>query len=119
MRSSLGFKSIGGLLALLVTFVLALPGVKAVRAEGQLAAPSSSDGPQCSPSDPKASIAHSGASMDQLQARIEAQVAARGGSAEGMPILLNNRGYNYGPPPGVRFDALLPGTVPNANEDAR
>jgi hypothetical protein len=93
MRSSLGFKSFGGLLALLATFVLALPGVKAVRAEGQMTRASSSDGDQCNPGVSQAKIPPAGANVDQ----IEAQVAARGGSPEGMPILLNNRGYNYGP----------------------
>jgi hypothetical protein len=34
-------------------------------------------------------------------------------------VVLNNRGYNYGPPPGVRFDALLPERGPKASESAR
>jgi hypothetical protein len=96
MRSSLDLKSACGLLALLVTFVLALPGVKAVRAEDQRAGASSSDGPQCSSTAPEAEVAADGASMQQLQERIVAQIAAQGGAGEDTPILLNNRGYNYG-----------------------
>jgi hypothetical protein len=34
-------------------------------------------------------------------------------------VVLNNRGYNYGPPPGVRFDALIPAGEPNPNQGAR
>jgi len=96
MRSSLDFKRTCGLLALLATFVLALPGVKAVRAEDRRTPLASSDGPQCHPADPEAEVVQTGATMQQLQARIVAQIAAQGGSGEGAPILLNNRGYNYG-----------------------
>jgi hypothetical protein len=95
MRSSLDFKTIAGILALLVTFVLALPGVKAVRAEDHQAAATSSDGPQCNNDGPEAEIAKSGASIEQIQAQILAQLAAQGGSDPNAPILLNNRGYNY------------------------
>lgn len=96
MRSSLDWKSFGGILALLATFVLALPGVKAVRAEDRRAPIASNDGPQCNPVGPEAVIAQSGASIAELQARIAAQVAAEGGAGADAPILLNNRGYNYG-----------------------
>ena len=109
MRSSLDFKTIGGILALLVTFLLALPGVKAVRAEDRRAPLASSDGPQCNPAAPEHEVAQAGATMQELQARIASQIAAQGGTGENMPILLNNRGYNYGPgndPERIAADAL-------------
>jgi hypothetical protein len=97
MRSWLDLKTACGLLALLATLVLALPGVKAVRAENLAAGPASSDGPQCNPEAPEAKIAQQEVDMRALQARLEARVAAQGGKDANMPILLNNRGYNYGP----------------------
>ena len=97
MRSSLDCKRTCGLLALLAAFVLALPGVKAVRAEDRQTPLASSDGPQCNSESPEADITQAGATMEQLQARLLEQIAAQGGSGEGAPILLNNRGYNYGP----------------------
>jgi hypothetical protein len=109
MRSSLDFKTTGGILALLVTFLLALPGVKAVRAEDSRAPLASSDGPQCNPADPEHEVAQAGATMQQLQAQIAAQIAAQGGAGENVPILLNNRGYNYGrgdDPERIPADAL-------------
>jgi hypothetical protein len=33
--------------------------------------------------------------MQQLQARLAAQIAAQGGPGEGTPVMLNTRGYNY------------------------
>jgi hypothetical protein len=50
---------------------------------------------------------------------LAAQQRPRGPSEGSDVVVLNNRGYNYGPPPGVRFDALLPGRGPNASESAR
>jgi hypothetical protein len=97
MRSSLDLKTIAGLLALLATFVLALPGVKAVRAEDWNEPIVSGDGPQCNPVTLEDEMAHSGAAMQQLQAKLAAQAAAEAGKGPNAPILLNNRGYNYGP----------------------
>ena len=96
MRSPLDFKRACGLFALLATFVLALPGVEAVRAEDRQAPLASSDGPQCHAGDPEAEVVQTGASMQQLQAQIMAQIAAKAGPSADAPILLNNRGYNYG-----------------------
>jgi len=96
MRSSLDVKTACGLLALLATLVLALPGVKAVRAEPLRNRIATSDGPQCNNAAPEVEIAQSAASAEQIQAQIAAQLAAQAGSGEDVPILLNNRGYNYG-----------------------
>ena len=96
MRSSLDWKAFGGIFALLVTFLLALPGVKAVRAEGLRAPIASSDGPQCNSPSPELEIGQAGATLSQVQQQIAAQIAAQGGPAADAPILLNNRGYNYG-----------------------
>ena len=68
MRSSLDWKTLGGIVALLVTFLLALPGVKAVRAEGPRAPIASNDGPQCNAASPELEIAQAGATIAQLQA---------------------------------------------------
>ncbi len=95
MRSSLDFRSIVGILALLASFVLALPGVKAVSAEDLREPLASDDGPQCNPVGPEAEVAQAGASIQELQARLAAQIAAQGGPGAETPILLNNRGYNY------------------------
>jgi hypothetical protein len=93
MHRSLEFGSILGILALLAAFVLALPGVKAVRAEDGPAPFASDDGPQCNPMAPEAEVARGAASMQQLQAWMAAQSAAQGGP--GAPVVLNTRGYNY------------------------
>ncbi len=67
-----------------------------MRAEDRRAPVASSDGPQCNTASPEAEIAQTGATVQQLQARIAAQIAAQGGPGADAPILLNNRGYNYG-----------------------
>lgn len=95
MRKSLDFGSIVGVLALLASFVLALPGVKAVSAEDMPAPLVSGDGPQCNPEGPEVTVARGAASMQELQARLAAQIAAQGGPGEGAPVILNTRGYNY------------------------
>jgi len=109
MRSPLDLKTTCGILALLVTFLLALPGVKAVRAEDRQAPLASSDGAQCNSGSPELAVTQSTASMQELQARIAAQIAAEGGTGKDAPILLNTRGYNYGPgnnPDRIAADAL-------------
>lgn len=97
MRSSLDWKTFGGIIALLVAFLLSFPGVKPVRAEGPRAPIAGNDGPQCNATSPELEIAQSGATFAQIQQQIAAQLAAEGGPAADAPILLNNRGYNYGP----------------------
>jgi hypothetical protein len=95
MRKPLDFKSIVGILALLAAFVLALPGVKAVSAEDVQTPVASGDGPQCHPDAPQVAVSQGGATMQQLQARLAAQLAAQGGPSADAPVVLNTRGYNY------------------------
>jgi hypothetical protein len=95
MRSSLDFKTMGGILALLATLLLAGPGVKAVRAEDRRAPVASSDGPQCNPGGPEAQAVQAGSATQQLQAKVAAQIAAQAPPGEGAPVVLNTRGYNY------------------------
>ena len=91
---SFDWKTLIGSAALLATFVLALPGVKAVRAEGSGLPLASNDGPTCSQQGPEAGLAQSGVAMEQLRQQIAAQI---GPDADSRIIVLNNRGYNYGP----------------------
>jgi hypothetical protein len=95
MRSSLDFRTMGGILALLATFLLAVPGVKAVRAEDRRAPIASSDGPQCNPGGTEAQVVGAGSAVQELQARVAAQIAAQAQPGEGAPVVLNTRGYNY------------------------
>jgi hypothetical protein len=97
MRSPLDFRTMGGILALLASFLLAGPGVKAVRAEDRRAPIASSDGPQCNPGDPEARVVQAGSATQQLQARVAAQIAAQAPPGEDAPVVLNTRGYNYQP----------------------
>lgn len=82
-----------GTAALLATFLLALPGVKAVRAEDRADPLASGDGPTCSQSVPEASLSQASVTMEQLRAQIAAQL---GPGADPRIVVLNNRGYNYG-----------------------
>ena len=95
MRSSLDFRTMGGILALLATFLLAVPGVKAVRAEDRRVPIATSDGPQCNPDSPEAQAVQAGSNVQQLQARVAAQIAAQAKPGEDAPVVLNTRGYNY------------------------
>ena len=95
MPKPLDFRSILGILALLAAFVLALPGVKAVSAEDVQAPVASGDGPQCHADAPEVAVSQCAATMQQLQARLAAQIAAQGGPGADAPVILNTRGYNY------------------------
>lgn len=94
MRSRLDLGTMGGILALLAAFLLALPGVEAVRAEDRQAEIASGDGPQCHADAPEATVVQTGATVQQLEARIAAQLAAQAAPGE-TPVVLNTRGYNY------------------------
>ncbi len=94
MRSSFDWKTLAGSCALLATFVLALPGVKAVRAEDLRRPLASSDGPSCNPRGPEADLAQSRSALEQIRQQIAAQIDP---ASAGEIIVLNNRGYNYGP----------------------
>ena len=52
-----------------------------------------------------------------LQARLEPRL--RGAADDSGGVVLNNRGYNYGPAPGPQLDALLGDAAANPSDDAR
>ena len=93
MRLPFDWKTLVGSLALLATFVLALPGVKAVRAEERRVPLASNDGPTCSQEGPEADLAQAGPALEQIRNQIAAQIDP---ASAGQIIVLNNRGYNYG-----------------------
>lgn len=94
-----------GLLALAVSFALASPGVSVVRAEtvAAEAAPS-----QCNAGLRRQSQdAKTDAFVEQLR-RQHGSVRAAAPTGETQRfVVLNNRGYNYGPPPGVAVDTIM------------
>jgi hypothetical protein len=92
MRSPFDSKTLVGSFALLATFVLALPGVKTVRADEQKLPLASNDGPSCSQQGPEAALERAGPAMEQIRAQIAAQIDP---ATSGRIIVLNNRGYNY------------------------
>ena len=94
MRSPIDCKTLVGGLALLATFVLALPGVKAVRAGDPEWPLASSDGPTCNAPSPEADMAHGAAALEQIRQQVAAQIDP---SLAGEIVVLNGRGYNYGP----------------------
>jgi hypothetical protein len=103
MRPPLDLRSILGYLALLVTLLLAGPGVRVVRADDAAESPVSEagDGPMCSAQQP----------LDErkVAAALEAvrqQAPAANPADAQAPIALSNRGYNYGPSPEAALDEI-------------
>ena len=107
MRPSLDHRTVCGTLALAATLLLSSPGVQVVRADdgaplsSSHATPLPNDGPTCSAGAPDdAAPAQLAAMMER--ARLEALAAAESQTAEEAEahgVVLNNRGYNYGPAP--------------------
>ena len=91
-----------GLLALAASFALASPGVNVVKAE-VVAEHVSAE--QCSAAaDPRRSTdAELAKFLEELRQQPDLAEAA---NAEGV-VMLNNRGYNYGPARGIELDAIL------------
>jgi hypothetical protein len=69
---------------------------------------SSSEGSVCEAAEPQDVNAEAAELMRRI---VEAQ-AGQNPATESDFVVLNNRGYNYGPPPGVRFDPLPAGRAP-------
>jgi hypothetical protein len=103
MRSSRVVRNLPGLAALLAAFVLALPGVKAVRAADTAGSASLADGPTCHDTSTAGESTQIPALAEEIRRQIAASAAASGGQT---PILLNNRGYNYGPGNSLERTAL-------------
>jgi hypothetical protein len=97
-------KAAFGLLSVAAMLLLLSPGVRAVRAAGpEAAAPAAQS--QCSatsrsPADPEVQ-----AFIAELQ-REQLQRAATLPPGDGGIVVLNNRGYNYGPPAGIELDTI-------------
>ncbi len=98
MRRVERFRTTAGFLAIVACFALASPGVDPVRAEE---APAEVGG-QCAATRPGTADAEVESFVAELRREQIAQVAR--GDRE--VIVLNNRGYNYGPPRGVRLDLI-------------
>jgi hypothetical protein len=94
--------SVGNALGVLATAAMLLllsPGVKVVRADG------ASAGSQCGAgAGPPTVDAELEAFLAELRREQFARVVEGDASA---PIMLNNRGYNYGPPAGIQLDPVL------------
>lgn len=97
MRALKGTATTLGLLSLLASIALLSPGVRVVRAEPALAQVAG----QCGSSD-TGSDAEVEAFVESLRRK-----HARSADATDEVVALNNRGYNYGPPPKVQLDEIL------------
>jgi len=88
------------LLAVLALLATRAPWASANAPQGDA---TSADADQCGPSGDVTLDTAMSEAMEQIR-----QTRGRAGAeAESEYVVLNNRGYNYGPPPGVRFDAHL------------
>lgn len=91
-----------GLLSVLLSLALASPGVRVVKAEPVADSPA---GAQC-----PAAAADAAAQASQVQdflARVRAEHGPAGGPGEPDIVVLNNRGYNYGPGSRLALDQVL------------
>jgi hypothetical protein len=102
MGSSSRIRNTVGLLALGASIALASPGVNAVRAEAEGLVAQAAPGGQCSASGPAASM---DAEIEAMVEQLRRQQADRNAS-DGDLVVLNNHGYNYGPPRGIQLDAI-------------
>lgn len=106
MRAVEHAKRMTGILAMAVILGLASPGVNAVRAGGDAAVPSAPD--QCSLSTEAGPAVSADAQVEAFIRQVKRQQRARmAGGAPSEVILLNNRGYNYGPPSDIRLDRVM------------
>lgn len=97
MRALEGTATTLGLLSLLGSIALLSPGVRAVRAEPAVAQAAG----RCGSSD-TGSDAEVEAFVESLR-----REHARSAEAADEVVALNNRGFNYGPPPRVELDEIL------------
>jgi len=94
-------QTIAGCLALLGALVLASPGVRIARANPPVTgAPTA--GEQCSSREPGRLDEVVGEFLEELRR----EHAGQGSEQTNGVVMLNNRGYNYGPPPGIQLDVL-------------
>lgn len=100
MRLFDSLQTLTGAMALAAMLLLASPGVKAVRAAGDETA--SSPAEQCG----AASAPTADADLHRFLADLRREQRARGGAGDDEIVMLNGRGYNYGPPPRIGLDPL-------------
>jgi hypothetical protein len=91
-----------GLLAVGSALLLASPGVQVAPALAQEAVSTEEPGPQCS-ADPQP---RADAEVQALIAKLRQEQMARIAAGADGPIVLNGRGYNYGPSPGIELDRI-------------
>ncbi len=94
--------TIAGCLCLLAALLLASPGVQVVHAAEDAAAAvaASPAGPTCDPN----AAARESVALETFLAQLRGQRLHA--AAEQRPVALNNRGYAYGPPPGIDLGRL-------------
>ena len=99
MRVRMRLRNLVGCLALAATLLLTGPGVEIVSADEVAAprVPSTENGPACG----ETADAENGARYAALLEALQREQATQDMSHPGQPIPLNNRGYNYGPRPGL------------------
>jgi hypothetical protein len=95
-------KNILGLLAVSAALLLASPGVRLAPALADEGISTDETGPQCSADQQPGADAEVEALLAKLRQEQMARIAAE---ADGL-IVLNGRGYNYGPPPGIEIDRI-------------
>ncbi len=95
-------KIVLGLLAMASALLLASPGVRMAPAVAEELVSTEEPGPQCTEGQPLGADATAEALIARLRQEQMAQAAA---GADGV-IVLNGRGYNYGPPPGIELDRI-------------
>jgi hypothetical protein len=95
---------------------LALVAVRAPWAGAEPAA--SADAPSCGAGSKGSVDAQVQTLMSETMRDLSQQQAAGAADDSGW-VVLNNRGYNYGPAPGPQFDALFGDVAANPNGDAR
>jgi len=88
-----------GLVALVASLLLTSPGVRVVRAAEQAEA---SPAPQCALDQAPTADAEVRRFLNDLRA----ENAVRSGPGHPGIVVLNNRGFNYGPPRGIELDLL-------------
>jgi hypothetical protein len=77
--------------------------VAALAALPAAAEPGSGEAPACQADQP----ADVNGEVEALQRAVMQQMIEAGDDPSEQGIVLNNRGYNYGVPPGVRFDPIV------------
>jgi hypothetical protein len=104
MRPWERLKAVVGLLAVAAMLLLASPGVRAVRAAGPQEPAAAQEQAQCgstarAPADPEVQAFLAELRREQLERAIA-------GAGDSGIVVLNNRGYNYGPASGIELDAI-------------